>query len=354
MRPRRGGRWGQVGQSGRGRFGGGVRFRIGMFEFGIGLRGLLPTIVLVGVGAPRTRTPPRHPLHQSFVGPVPVIVAPEVLAATGPFGPFGGVIVWRLLEKDRLKRERERMLREIKENEERQRLMIELENDHRRFREQWAAEDLAKKILGENKAREALRRSEQIPKGYEMEPEFPPFFDYPQPVPLIARPARIRPALPKVDVAIPTLPEILPARPALVPLTYPIPIQLPGPEIAPTRPTVAPVELPVRFPSTEPFRSPYSPFMPLPQPQAPRVRPGLPFKSPPIALPLTPIQQPGVPSSFLSPGHSFADPSQSPCICPPKAGPSAQQRAATKETQRKKRKKCYTRQRVACTTRAKL
>jgi hypothetical protein len=301
MRPRRGGRWGQIGQSGRGR----VRIRIGGFEFGIGLRGLLPSIILVGSGRPRSQ----HPLHFQSPG-LPQVLAeacrmnPRVCAPVavgssgGPFGLFAGAVVgltiWGM-QQEALRALEKKRKREADSELERERARTRLEQIYNR----------------------AVTRQQ-------MDIELPPYFDYPSPVPLIGRP--VRPPSPTVQPRIdhaPTridVPEItFPGTQGLPGLAYPVPLQLPTPEIAPPRPTVAPVKLPVEFPNwtlprTLPITWPFA--QPLPMPT---FRPGdLPLPGQP-GVPLTGFQPVGLPSSLVSP-QSFADPQAQPkkgqCECP--------------------------------------
>jgi len=304
-RTRRGGRWGQIGQSGRGGFNR-IRIRIGGFEFGIGLRGMLPSIILVGGGG---RPGAQHPLHFAPPGLPETIAeicrinpracAPVVVGGTGgPFGLFAGLVVgatiWGMQQE---------ALRELEKKRKRE-ADAELERERARNR------------LDQIYNRAVTRQ--------QMDIELPPYYDYPAPVPLIGRPVRPpSPAVqPRIDHA-PTrvdVPEItFPGTQGLPGLAYPVPLHIPTPEIAPPRPTVAPVKLPFDFPSwtlprTLPITWPFS--QPLP---VPTFRPGdAPIPSLP-GQPLTGFQPVGVPSSLVSP-QSFADPQTQPkkgqCECP--------------------------------------
>jgi hypothetical protein len=310
-RPRFGGRARQVGQSGRGRFGSRIRFRIGGFEFGIGLRGLLPSIILVSTGGPSTRARPQHPLHGlPFVspGPLPQVAAilskAEAAAVFGPAIPAALLAAAGILGLQHVLQEA--YLRQLQKELDKQEAELEELRELRRARQD-AAEPTIAPV-----------------------PELLPYYDYPPLPPLIARPTRpVRvdvPAIPQAEPVV--LPEISPPRPDIF---RPLPPVFPVPVVAP--PKVSPVTVPLPFefpqPGIRPFtwQLPALPFaqpLPIPALPGPGLAPGMP------GLGLTPFDVTGLPSRFAAPDTSpKGGTKRGSCECPD-----------TRTKQRKRRQDC--------------
>jgi len=319
--PGRGGA-GHPGKRRRNRGGGGpnITFGIGGWDFSFGIAWGLPRFVLS-----RRRPAPRriHPLHFAPPG-LPGVIAeicqanpkvcfpPAVGASAGPFGLFGGALIGITLYG--LQKEAER------EAEKKRKRALDAEQ-------------------ADTRARERLNRIYSRVQISPMQPEFPPYYDYPQPVPLIGRPARARPARPELspDVFPQVSPVEIPA-PELSPVSFPSPLPLPAPEIAPPRPVVrptAPVQLPVEFPAWPgtrilPWTIPGTPFaQPLPGP--PTELPALPGVGTVPGMPgLTPFNPTGLPSRFAAPDTMPKSKfSRGECECPD-----------TKTKRKKKRTEC--------------
>ena len=307
----RGGRWGRIGQSGRGGFGS-IKFKIGGFEFGIGLRGMLPSIILVSTGG-SSRPRVQHPLH--FLPPTipgeilelcrlnPRVCAATVPVASTPLGLFalgiGGLTVWAL-QRD-------------------------------------AARELEKKRKREAEALIRMREAEErfeIITNRMMVPELPPYYDYPALPPLVAEPvepARAPVTLPPRPVYVPGVapPQLpYPEVPAPLEISFPGALRLPRIEIPDALPGILaprpvapaePVRLPFEFPGQ--FAQPGISF-PIPgvaQPfRVPRI--GDFVQVPDLIAPpaLTPFNVPGLPSHLMSPAtfsDTAADPKRAECKC---------------------------------------
>jgi len=285
------------------------------WDFGISIRWGIPAFVFS-----RRRPAPRriHPLHFAPPG-LPGVIAeicqanpkvcfpPAAGSIGGPFGIAAGAVVaatiWGIqkeAEREAAKKRKRALDREMEEQ----------------------------------RARERLNRIQSRVEVSPMQPEFPPYYDFPQPVPLIGRPARPSRAPSRADPG--TMPELRPVdipAPELRPVEFPLPSALPLPEIAPPRPLVRPAApaKPFEFPALPgphvmPWSLPFSQPVPLPG-----FRPGdLPLPT----SPLTGFEPVGVPSHLVAP-HTFASPQAQPkrgtCECPS---------TDTKTKKQKRRSKC--------------
>jgi hypothetical protein len=275
----------------------------------------------------------------------PWLCAAGAASRAGPLGKVSAATLYTIFESER--RRKEKALRDKLKRE------LEIEEMRGRMRDVMNQAQLDYELRN----RQAMIDEPSAPPLPSPMPiELPDYYDYPALPPLVS-PQRVRPTRPQrqvdvVDIPRPQVPDIvLPAPFATPGIAWPVPIRLPAPRIAP-KPVQAPVELPFRFPNTSPLVQPF--VAPLPNLVPQRFAPGLPAGMPPMAIPLTPIQAPGVPSQFMSPGMSFASPQTAACICPKPPGAGAGTRTATGGAAKKKRKKCFKRTPVSCGTRERI